>query len=910
MKYNKIGHIVALSLFTLATSAQALEYKHKTPVTGLLPPGNPYIHLSPTGLTFPATPVGGSSSLSVSVSNPDSFASLVGLRAVLDTNAFTLDTNSCGTVATPVELHPLANCTAVLKFTPSAVGNYTGTLALAADNSTNGVQSVLLSAQATGSESISQTSNTPLSATVIQGDSHAYPFTFVNNGNIASNSTYVTLTGDSELYVQSNTCGTSGSPVSLTPAGSCSVTVLGSSIDVGSFNSVLNLYSAGNSASAQISRALTLISEAPPASTALVVSGNPAAFGTHVLGTSAPVSSVTISNVGNIPMTLTGVTGLPSEVTLTNNTCSNVAVQGSCSLSFTMSTSATTAFNNIVNTVGATSNTSFNMTGFVIPATAVATVSNGSVSFGTVVYSASNSNFVDRSVSVTNTGNSALTIGSVSGLPSSVVFESTTCANVAVSGTCSLVFRMNSNGTTSFTNTSVTLNGATSQDPVLLSGSVVSPTSVAFASAGAPVSFGSVIQGTTAPTATVTIRNDGNSNMTLGTTTGLHSSVTQSGNTCSNIVPNGTCSLTFTMSTASPTTFAGVTAATSGASTNATFNVSGTVVAATSVASVTSGSPFTFAAAQTGGSNPTSTVAIKNNGNSNMTITGMAGLPTGVTANVSACSAIAPAASCNIVFTLSTNAVTSFNNVTATTVGATDNANITMTGAVTDSFAASDVFVAPFISGFTDTKNAAASSVNGNAAISSNRTLFGNSTATFDGNGDYVRYSTANSNVLFPGGTAFTMEGWVYIAADSTPDQEGSRGFTLISAAANTNANTAYTEFSIGGSTTTTGTSIYMWSDVAGNAIGASYTFNKNTWYHVAVTRTTANVVSYYVNGTYVGGGTWATQFGFTGAQISLGGRNSSSNHYKYLNGNLSNMRITKGAVRYTGNFTPPTAPF
>lgn len=80
-----------------------------------------------------------------------------------------------------------------------------------------------------------------------------------------------------------------------------------------------------------------------------------------------------------------------------------------------------------------------------------------------------------------------------------------------------------------------------------------------------------------------------------------------------------------------------------------------------------------------------------------------------------------------------------------------------------------------------------------------------------------------------------------------------------------------------------------------------------DTWYHVAVTRS-GNTFRIFVDGsdvTYEGGSNSSTIPNFSGS-CYVGAR-SGAGIWTNLNGNISDLRITKGDARYTSNFTPPT---
>jgi hypothetical protein len=159
----------------------------------------------------------------------------------------------------------------------------------------------------------------------------------------------------------------------------------------------------------------------------------------------------------------------------------------------------------------------------------------------------------------------------------------------------------------------------------------------------------------------------------------------------------------------------------------------------------------------------------------------------------------------------------------------------------------------------------------------------------FDGTGDYL---TLSSTTALPIGTeSFTVEMWVY----------------------KTNAwNTGNQVLLCSGVTG----SFQFWVDSAVPAIKVSYlsstnilsfstaTLSINSWYHLAVTRS-GNTFTLYVNGTSVATATDAGSF-VAPATVYI------ANYFTgaaYWTGYISNLRVVRGIVIYTGPFVPPAAP-
>jgi len=175
------------------------------------------------------------------------------------------------------------------------------------------------------------------------------------------------------------------------------------------------------------------------------------------------------------------------------------------------------------------------------------------------------------------------------------------------------------------------------------------------------------------------------------------------------------------------------------------------------------------------------------------------------------------------------------------------------------------------------------------------------STSPYQTDGYWSNYFNGSSEYLqFPAGTAFapgtgdfTLEGWVYVITHNT--SQGNFFWTQATPGTN------YFLFTFG----TSGAGWTAISSGVGPGInGPTVTINTNTWYHLAVTRT-SGTVRVYVNGVSGTAGTNTTDLSNTSWTPTLGSYTHTV--YGLWNGYVSNVRYVKGVAVYSGNFTPPS---
>ena len=164
----------------------------------------------------------------------------------------------------------------------------------------------------------------------------------------------------------------------------------------------------------------------------------------------------------------------------------------------------------------------------------------------------------------------------------------------------------------------------------------------------------------------------------------------------------------------------------------------------------------------------------------------------------------------------------------------------------------------------------------------------------FDGTGDWLTPPTGQT-ALTLGTSDFTIEMWAY----PTTQVRGNPALFTSDPGAGL-ANTILVQF-IG----TTGQTILWVNNTNLTASSTTNYIRLNQWNHIAICRSGGNTYTFYINGVAVNN-VATNSTSLTTSSWYLGYWTVADNAYT---GYLSNFRIVKGTVVYTGAFTPPTSP-
>lgn len=204
---------------------------------------------------------------------------------------------------------------------------------------------------------------------------------------------------------------------------------------------------------------------------------------------------------------------------------------------------------------------------------------------------------------------------------------------------------------------------------------------------------------------------------------------------------------------------------------------------------------------------------------------------------------------------------------------------------------------------FTDSSNNAFTvTANGNAKTSTAQYKYGSSSGLFDGAGDYL--AIAQNDAFNVGTGDFTIEAWVrltsqgnnyssIIASGKTPFGAGAVYLMNVGTGAPIVANRR--KFTFG-------------TYEANPALVGTTVANTGQWYHVAVTRQGSSI-RLFVDGAVESSGTNTQSINFSTSGLRVGGNGWDGNPGSW-NGNIDEVRITKGIARYTAAFTLPTEAF
>lgn len=178
---------------------------------------------------------------------------------------------------------------------------------------------------------------------------------------------------------------------------------------------------------------------------------------------------------------------------------------------------------------------------------------------------------------------------------------------------------------------------------------------------------------------------------------------------------------------------------------------------------------------------------------------------------------------------------------------------------------------------------------NGDAQLSTAQKKFGSASLLLDGTGDYLEVVSQND---FGFGTGdFTVEGQFYFDTVA-----GTQGLVDFRAGADSddglylNLNAGNPEVYINGVT----------------VLASATTLSTSTWYHIAVSRSGTDL-KLFVDGVEVDSAVDSTDMGVA-KPVIIGAKWSGL--AEYLDGNVDELRISKGVARYTSAFTAPLSEF
>ena len=190
----------------------------------------------------------------------------------------------------------------------------------------------------------------------------------------------------------------------------------------------------------------------------------------------------------------------------------------------------------------------------------------------------------------------------------------------------------------------------------------------------------------------------------------------------------------------------------------------------------------------------------------------------------------------------------------------------------------------------------------GNAQISTAQSKFGGASIEFDKVDDRLTFA-ASSDFAFGTGD-FTIEFWAYSRDVLGATQ---RGFLQISpATGGLDTNLADSIIIVQGAGVN-GSQLNggLFANVNGNNVSSNTAvLSTNTWFHVALTRTSGTVRLFFNGNVHA---SIANTSNLTASNLVVGGYYDTTFMY---DGYIDDLRITKGVARYTANFTPPTLPF
>jgi hypothetical protein len=492
---------------TLESTSVASPFVVPLAGSGLAPAA---IYLSPTQLSFAATPTGQTSAAqAVTVTN--SGGSVLANLAIAVSGDFALQSSTCGTT-----LVAGGSCTIAIAFSPTLAGTRSGSMTLSGTTVASATAALSGIGLAAASLSASPQSLS-FSAQQVGATASAQLITLTNNGGAALSGLAFAISGD--FVLTSNSCGTT-----LAGGASCNVAV--------SFTpTAAGIRSGGLS----IAPTAMVVPLSGVGLTVADLSATPQSlsFSAIVIGSSSSTQTITVTNTGGTTLTGLGL-AVTGDFAIASTTCGTTLAGGaSCIVAVGFTPTAAGSRAGTINVGSSAGPAVVSLAGTGVTAASLS-VSPLALDFGTVLLGAT---AAAQSITITNSGGVSFS-GLSLGITGDYAIANSTCgAVVAANSSCV--------ASVSFTSS---LSGARSGALTIAGGSPAASFTVTLTGAGIlngaislstqSLSFGQIAVGRTSATQTVTITNSGGLPL-AGLTLAIATPYGLAANTCGTLLSAG-----------------------------------------------------------------------------------------------------------------------------------------------------------------------------------------------------------------------------------------------------------------------------------------------------------------------------------------------------------------------------------
>lgn len=315
MTCSAAGTYTATITGTSGSGSNALT---QTAQVTLIVTAAPVANLTPPSLSFASQSVGTSSGpQTLTLSNSGTAA--LSITSIAASGDFS-QTNTCGT-----SVAVGGSCTISVSFAPSATGARSGTLTVT-DNAAGSPHTASLSGTGIAPAAGLSPASLTFAGQNVGTTSAAQTVTLTNSGTAALTITSIAASGN---FAQTNNCGTT-----LAVNGSCTISVTFTPSASGTRTGTLSI--TDNAVGSPQTASLTGTGLAPAAA----LSPTSLTFSSQNVGTTSAAQAVTLTNSGNIAMTISGIT-ISGDFAQTNNCAATLAVNSSCTINVKFTPTAT-----------------------------------------------------------------------------------------------------------------------------------------------------------------------------------------------------------------------------------------------------------------------------------------------------------------------------------------------------------------------------------------------------------------------------------------------------------------------------------------------------------------------------------------------------------------------------------------